>query len=55
MPLRGVLLSSSLVKTVENYWLSLCRKPSLFLRGATPMDSWPLLLTYDQKRFSLSV
>ena len=46
-PLDGMLSLSSLVKTEENWWLrisallrlSLCRKPSWFLRGATPIDS----------------
>jgi len=34
--------------------LSLCINPALFLRGATPLNSWPLLLIYDQNLFLFS-
>jgi len=34
--------------------LSLCINPALFLRGATPLNYWPLLLIYDQNLFLFS-
>jgi hypothetical protein len=46
---------TSLVKTDLNcslrilalLWLSLFRNPCWFFSGATPINSWPLLLMYD--------
>jgi hypothetical protein len=54
-PLSGKFVWFSLVKTDLNcslrilalLWLSLFRNPCWFFSGATPINSWPLLLMYD--------
>jgi hypothetical protein len=36
-------------------WLSLFRNPCWFFSGATPINSWPLLLMYDHSLLVLSL
>ena len=63
LPLSGMLVRSSSVNTDLNCSLRmfaldcvlLCRNPSLFFRGATPVNSCPLLFTNDQNFFELSL
>ena len=63
LPLLGMAFVSSAVNADLNCWFnvltlaraSLCMNPSVFLRGATPVASWPLLLTYVQNVFEFSL
>ena len=62
-PLSGKFVWFSLVKTDLNcllrilalLWLSLFRNPCWFFSGATPINSWPLLLMYDHCLLVLSL
>ena len=44
-----------LIENVGSRLCVLCRKPSLFFSGATPVNSCPLLFTNDQKFLELSL
>ena len=58
-PFIWMAVVSSTVNTDLNFWFSmfilLCMNLSMFLRGATPVASWTLLLTYVQNFLEFSL